>query len=155
MSLRSSGVPPPPSLRHGHQLEDVAVGVLEVHAAAAVPVVELAVIRVEGRTAVAQACRFDPAEDGLERAVVDMEREMMGVETGRLIEQQCERVVDVDRREMPRGVLEGQAEDTGKETRRRFLVVRRYDGVIEGDGHRLSPGLTAWNWQPGAAQSRM
>src|SRR6516162_404081 len=129
------------SLRHGHQLEDMAVGVLEVDAAAAVPIVELAVVEAPGRAAVAQALRFDPAEDPVELAVIDVERIVMAVETALLVKQQSERVVEVYRREVAGRAFEAQPEDTREEARGGFLVVGRHNGVVQGDGHRTSPAV--------------
>src|SRR5205085_879506 len=53
------------SLRHGHQLEYMAVGILEIDAAAATPIVELAVIETPRRAAVGDFGLFDTAEDGV------------------------------------------------------------------------------------------
>ena len=67
-----------PSLRHRHQLEDMAVRVLEVDAAAAVPIVEPAVVETPGRATIVEAFRLDPAEDRVELPVIDVERIVMG-----------------------------------------------------------------------------
>src|SRR5262249_10819567 len=60
-------------LRHGHQLEDVTVRVLEIDASAAVPVVELAVVQAPGSAAVRDAGRLDAAKDGIELRFADVE----------------------------------------------------------------------------------
>ena len=56
------------SLRHGHQLEHVAVRIAEIDAAAAVPIVELAVVEAPRRAAESDLRSLDAAEDGVELA---------------------------------------------------------------------------------------
>src|SRR5208282_430651 len=66
----------PASLRHRHQLEHVAVRILKVDAAAAAPVVELAVVEAPRRAAVDQFRLLDSAENRVEFAIADVEGEM-------------------------------------------------------------------------------
>src|ERR1700720_3879032 len=101
-------------LRHGHQLEHVAVGIEEIDAAAAVPVVELAVVEAPRRAAEGDFCLFDAAEDGVEFGLADMKRVMMTLELGVVIEQQRQRLVDPHRREIAAAPAL-QSENCGKE----------------------------------------
>lgn len=57
------------SLRDGHKFEDVAVEVLEIEAAAAIPIVELSVIESPGAAAEGESGGFDPLQDGIELGV--------------------------------------------------------------------------------------
>jgi hypothetical protein len=50
------------SLRHGHQFEHVSVRIAEIDAAAAVPVVELAVFEAPWRAAVGDFLSLDAAQ---------------------------------------------------------------------------------------------
>src|SRR5436190_11684889 len=61
------------SLRHGHQLEQVAVRRPEVDAAPTAPLIELAVVRAPRRAAVDEADLLHPAKDGVELRVGDVE----------------------------------------------------------------------------------
>ncbi len=56
------------------------LGVVEVHSAAAVVVVELALLGVAGVGAVLDAGRFQSAQDGVEQLVADGEGVMVGIE---------------------------------------------------------------------------
>ena len=67
-------------LRHGHQLEHVAVRIAKIDTAAAAPVVELAVFEAPRRAAEDDLVLLDAAEDGVEFAVADVERVMMAFE---------------------------------------------------------------------------
>ena len=81
ISCRRSGLGAGRSLlRHGHQFEHVAVRITEIDAAAAAPIVELAVVETPRRAAESDFRRLDAAEDGVEFAVADMERQMMALE---------------------------------------------------------------------------
>jgi len=76
------------SLGHGHQFEHVSVRIAEIDAAAAVPVVELAVFEAPWRAAVSDFLSLDAAQDGVEFAVADMESKMMALEFVVVVEQQ-------------------------------------------------------------------
>src|ERR1700684_4316142 len=66
-------------LRHGHQLEHVPVRILKVQAAAAAPIVELAIVEAPGRAAEHDLGAFDTLENGLEFALADVEGKMMAL----------------------------------------------------------------------------
>ena len=68
------------SLRHGHELEHMSVGVLKIDAAAAVPIVELAVFEAPGRAAEGDFRLLDAVEDSVELAVADMESVVVALE---------------------------------------------------------------------------
>jgi len=118
------------SLRHGHQFEHVSVRIAEIDAATAVPVVELAVFETPWRAAVSDFLSLDAAQDGIEFAVADMESEMMALEFVGVVEQQRQRFVDFDRREMV-GATALEPEYAGEKSGPGDLVPRRNDGVVE------------------------
>src|SRR5690606_21185803 len=66
------GLMRPRLLRHRHQLKKMAVGRAEIDAAAAAPVIDLAVLRRRRPAAVTEACRPDAAEDGVELRLAAM-----------------------------------------------------------------------------------
>src|SRR5437879_1781468 len=88
------------SLRRGHQLEHVAVRVLEVDASAAVPIVELAVVETPGRAAVSDAGFLHAAEDCVEFGVAHVEGVVMAFERRVVVEQERQRLIHPHRREM-------------------------------------------------------
>src|SRR5260370_36406063 len=105
-------------LRPRHQLEQVAVGIAEIDAAAAVPVVELAVVEAPRRAAENDLGFLDAAEDGVELGLADMKRVMMTLELGVVIEQQRQRLVDPHRRKIAAAPAL-QSENASKELGRR------------------------------------
>ncbi len=122
-------------LRHGHQLEHVAVGILEVDAAAAAPIVELAVPEMGRIAAIGEALGLDAAEDGVELGVAHVEGVVVAGDLAVLVaEEQRHLVVDAHRREVADG-LGPQSEQLGEEARGLDLVARGNDGVVEHDGH--------------------
>src|SRR5438132_8133419 len=56
-------------LRHGHELQHVTVGILEVHSSTAIPIVELAVVKTPGCAAKSETLLFDARENGIELGV--------------------------------------------------------------------------------------
>src|SRR5690242_21821857 len=78
----------------------MAVRVAKIDTATAVPVVELAVVEAPRCTAVGELRLADAAEDGIELGIADMEGVMVALELLVVVEQQRERVVDADGREM-------------------------------------------------------
>jgi hypothetical protein len=60
-------------LRHGHQLKNVAIEILEVETPAAVPIVKLPVIDRPGGTAEGKPSSPYPLQDRVELSVVDVE----------------------------------------------------------------------------------
>src|SRR5439155_18275633 len=120
-------------LGHGHDLEQVAVGVLEVQAAPAPARVDQAVGVVVRLTSVRDAPGLHAAEDRLELCLADVERVVMaparaGVEARpapglRLVgEIQRQALVDSYLGEVAR--LDRQTEELGEERRRGHLVFR-------------------------------
>src|SRR5690242_977478 len=119
----------------------MAVRVAEVDAAAAAPVVELAVVQAPRCAAVGNFGFLNAAEDGVEVAVADVKRVVMAFEVRVVVEQQRQRLVDLDRREVA-GAAALEPENLGKEFRRRGLVAGRHDGVVENDAHSSLPKST-------------
>jgi hypothetical protein len=113
----------------------VAVRILEIDAAAAIPIVELAIVQAPRRAAVGKPRLFDAVENGIEFGIVHVERIMMTFKSLVRVEEERERLVDAYRREMSFCFFEGEAKNLRKKSRRRFLIARRNNGVIERDGH--------------------
>src|SRR5215470_406040 len=85
ISIRTT---PQTSLRDCHQFQYVPVRIVKIEAAAAAPIVELAVFKAPGRAAEHNLGFFDPAKNGVELAIADIESEMMVLKIGFIIEQQ-------------------------------------------------------------------
>src|SRR5215472_10290036 len=101
------------SLRRSHELKHVAVRVLEVKASTAVPIIELAVIEAPWCAAVGQTGLLDAGEDVVGVGVAHVERIVMTLERVVLVEQECQRIIDTHRREMPCLIFDLKAEDSG------------------------------------------
>src|SRR5262245_55921664 len=86
------------SLRHRHQLDDMAVVVLVIEAAAAIPVVELSVFKAPGPASEGEPSVLDPLQDRVEFGVAYAKRIMLACDSPLRIgevERQC--VVDTHR----------------------------------------------------------
>jgi hypothetical protein len=105
----------------------VAVGVLEVHAATAVVVVDLTGSLVERIGPVARPVVPDPGERCIEEVVVDQERVVLRLDRGpaNLEELQGDAAVELDRQERSPRLLHRNTEDPGQERRRRMRVRAR------------------------------
>src|SRR5437764_5518469 len=88
------------SLRNGHQFQHVPVRIAKIKAAAAAPIVELAVVETPRRAAEHDLGLFHPPKNGVELAIGDMESEMMTVEISVVVEQQGQVFVYRHRREV-------------------------------------------------------
>src|SRR4051794_32113360 len=126
------------SLRHGHQLQQVTVGIPEIKPASATPIVELAVIRALRRAAIVEPCRLDAIEDGIELGIAHVKGVVVTLERVGVVEQQRRLIVHTYRCEVA-DALARQAEDIGKEACGRRLVANRNDGVVEDDRHVMPP----------------
>src|SRR5262245_18099648 len=83
------------ALRHGHQLENVAIEVLEVDPSPAVPIIELRVVKCPRSTAEGEPGSLHPLQDRVEFGVADVERIMMALERFYVVvEEQRESFVD-------------------------------------------------------------
>src|SRR6476619_3700314 len=83
------------SLRHGHQLDEMAVVVLVIEAAAAIPIVELSVFKASGPASESEPSVLDPLQDRVEFGVTYVKRIMLTCDSPlRLSEVQGQRVVD-------------------------------------------------------------
>src|SRR5215208_5698073 len=127
-------------LRHGHELENVAVRILEIEAAAAVPVVELGIGKAPWRAAEGQSGSLDAIKDRVELRVADVERIVMAVERLHVIvEQERQGIVHLHRCEMTVGTREGEPEHLREKARGGLFIAGRHDRVVERDRHRASP----------------
>jgi hypothetical protein len=117
-------------LRHGHELEYVAVQIFEINPAATVPIIELAVIEAPGGAAISEADLLDPLEDGIELGIANVKGVVVPLERGVVIEQERQAVVHPNWREMAAFLIERQAEDVSEEPGGGYFVTRRHDGVV-------------------------
>ena len=69
------------SLRHGHQLDDMAVVVLVIEAAAAIPIVELSVFKAPGPASEGEPSVLDPLQDRVEFGVAYVKRIMLACDS--------------------------------------------------------------------------
>ena len=81
-----------------------------------------------------------PVEDLVERLLLDEERIVLGRQLlVRVDEVERDVVVGLDGHERAEGLRLPKAEDLGEELRRRLLVVRPHDRVVQLDGHGAPP----------------
>src|SRR5687767_9361187 len=104
-----------PRLAHCHYFEQVAVRVLEVKAAPAPSVIDLAIGVVVWPTAVGERLGLYPAEDRLELRFADMEGVVMAVWLRLVGEVKGQAVIDLHLREVACARLDRQAENFGEE----------------------------------------
>src|SRR5947208_4637801 len=139
-----------PRLGHGHDLQQVAVRVLEVEAAPASTGVDLAVRVAVWPAAVWDAFGLHPGKDRVELRVADMEGVVMalarpGVEPGPtpwlglVGEVKGQAVVDLHLREVALAGLDCQAEDLGEEPGGGDLVLCWHNRVIQPNRHCPPP----------------
>src|SRR5690348_18268757 len=114
----------------------MAVRVAKIDAAAAVPVVQLAIVQAPRRAAIGELRLADAAEDSIELGIADVEGVVVALELLVVVEKERERVVDTYRREMAAFRIGMETKNARKKLRRCPLVAGRDDGVVEGDGHR-------------------
>ena len=120
----------------GDDLEQVSVGIVEVDAAAAVFVVDLARLLLVRIGPMGEAPFGDPAEDRVEIVFAHQERVVLGpdVVTG-VDERECDLVGSRHLDERTPSVRGRQAEDLGEELGRTLVVTRVHDRVIEANCH--------------------
>src|SRR3984893_10437676 len=123
----------------GQHFEDVAIRVLEIEAAAAMPVVDLHVGARAWAAAIGNALVLDPGEDRVELGFADLEGVVVVLEIAALVEIEGQLLVDLDRREVGMRPLVFEPEDPREEAGRGDLVAGRDDGVIENDSHGPPP----------------
>ena len=110
------------------------VRIAKIDAAAATPIVEHAVVEAPGGAAENNLRSLDAAQDRVEFAVADMEGVVMALELAVIVEQERQRLVDPNRREIT-GAPTLESEDLGEKLGGRGFVARRNDGVVERNGH--------------------
>src|SRR5215468_4310449 len=116
----------------------MTVRVAKIDAAATVPVVELTVVEAPRRAAIGELRLANAAEDGIELGIADMEGVVVALELLVVVEKERERVVDTYRCEMAAFRIGMETKNARKKLRRCPLVADRDDGVVEGDGHRMT-----------------
>src|SRR5580658_6994210 len=116
------------------------IGIAEVDAAAAIPVVDFHIVGSEGSAAVGQPFRLHSPEDVVEIGLADFESIMLRLERGAIVEIERQRLArDPNRSEMTERSLILEAENPFIKPRGLFLVMRRYDRVVQFDFHDAFP----------------
>src|SRR5215471_16338942 len=88
------------SLRHGHELEHVTIRVLEIDAAAAAPVVELAIGDAPGCAAIGETGALYASQNRVKLRIADVKGIVVALDRIHVVEQQRQVVVDADRRKV-------------------------------------------------------
>lgn len=114
----------------------MAVRRLEIDAAAAAPIIELAVLPAPGRAAEGASGVAHAREDRVEFRVRDMEGVMASGEGLAVGEEKGQRLVHEHRGKMIVRLLERHIEHAGEPARGGALVVGGHDRMVEDDGHR-------------------
>src|SRR5262249_402175 len=128
----------------GEQFQHVAVGIFEVHATSAAPLVDLHVILRERSAPVWDARVLDAREDSVELGIADVKRVVVHVEVVPVVEVEGQSLIDPDRREVTHRTFVLEPEDMREEVCRRDLVARGYDRVIERDSHMRTSIDRSW-----------
>jgi hypothetical protein len=115
----------------------VAVGIGEIEAPAAAPIIELAVRRSLRAAAILEPGLLDTIENRVEFGVAHVKGVVTAIEGVAVVEQQRRLFIDPHRGEVA-DALGLQPEDAGEEPRGLRLVARRDDGVIQDDRHDLA-----------------
>ena len=89
----------------------MAIGDFEINTFSAAPIIELGVVNTPWCAAVYKACPLNSTKNGVEFNVGDVERVVMTLEIRRVIEEEGQRVIDFDRREVLAGAFAGKAEE--------------------------------------------
>src|SRR5215469_1897834 len=131
----------------------MAVRVAKIHAASAVPVVELTVVEAPRCAAIGELSLPNAAEDSIEFGIVDVEGVVVALELLVIVEEECKRVVDTYRREMIAFRICTEAKNARKKLRRCPLVAGRNDGVVQGDSHRKTLATTAAEYRHAISRS--
>jgi len=117
----------------------MAVRVAKIDAAAAVPVIEVTVVEAPRCAAIGELRLPDAAEDGIELGIADVEGVMVALELLVVIEKERETYW----RKMPVFRIGMKAKNPREKLGRCHLIAGRDDGMVEGDGHRLSDRIPA------------
>src|SRR5258708_28408915 len=122
----------PVAVRLGDQLEQVAVGGVEVDAAAAPMVVDLARPFLVGTGEIGEPGILHPSEGCVEFLVVDQEGVMLGAHILGIDEVERDTIAGLDWPKRPPLRSDIHAQDIGQEFCRSILVLGRNDDVVEG-----------------------
>src|SRR5262249_14570525 len=116
--------------------QHVAVGIVEIDAAPAAPVVDVAVGARPRAATVGDALGLDPGKDRVELGLADPEGVMVRLELAARVKIEGQRLVDLHRGKMGMRPLVFETKDAGEELGRGDLVAGRDDRMVEGDRHR-------------------
>src|SRR6266566_4822204 len=147
----------PAAVGAGDDLEDVAAGVLPVHAPAAVVGVELARPPLARIRPVRQFAGTDPAEDLVEVGFGHQEGVVLRADGTVIVgEVQGDVVAGPHDQERPKRLRVAEPEDLGQEARRLMLVPDSHDGVVQLDTHRDSSQYRSSKvaWRPPPRRGR-
>src|SRR5262245_9664367 len=103
------------------------VRVAEVETASAVSLIDFHILERTRSAAIRNAFGADAADNAIEVRFAYLERIVMTLEAGRVVEIQGQRFVDPQRCEVRNWPFIGEAENSGQEPRGMFLVARRDD----------------------------
>src|SRR5262249_40266409 len=132
--------------------QQVPVRIFEVKAAAAAPVVDVAVVVAVGAAAVGDSFCVHPGEDGIELGIADMESVVVALASpwvvaaiapalGCVGESQSQAVVDLNPGE--EAAADPQSEDFCEKLGGSKLIFCRYDSVVQTNSHAsviIAPG---------------
>ena len=94
----------------------MAIGVTKIDAAAAVPVVEIAIVEAPRGAAIGELRLANALKDRIEFGIVDVERVMVALEFLGVVEKERERVIDTDRRKMAVFPIDPEAKNACKKS---------------------------------------
>ena len=89
----------------------MTIGDFEINALATAPIIDLSVVSTPWCAAGNETRVLDLMKNGVEFRVGDVERVVVALEIGTVIEEEGQRVIDFDRREMLAGAFVGKAEE--------------------------------------------
>src|SRR5439155_307344 len=101
-------------------------------------------------TPIRNASGLNVVEDRVELCVIHMKGVVVTLEPVAVVEVQCQGLVHTHGREVPHRSLIRQTKDLCKESCRCFLVVCRYNGVVQCDRHTTPPELCDLPWHHAA-----
>src|SRR5262249_27226187 len=116
--------------------QHVAVGIVEIDAASAAPVVDVAVGARTRPAAVGNARGLDPGKDRVELGLADPAGVMVRLELAALVQIGGPRLVDRHGGKRQMRPLAFETKDAGEDLGRGDLVASRDDRMVEGDRHR-------------------
>src|SRR5262245_41308759 len=128
----------------------MAVGIPEVDASPPTAGVDLPVLRGPRPDSIRDTGSLNAVEHRVELRVTHMKGIVMTLEAVKIIEVEGQCLVHPYGCEVPHRALIRQTKDVGKESCRRFLVVRWDNGMVQCDSHITPPEPDALPWHNAA-----